>query len=37
MSRAGEVWARIASVTDPELDEPVTELGFVTGVSYGRA
>ncbi len=31
--RVGEVLARLAHVTDPELDEPVTELGFVTGVS----
>jgi len=31
--RASEVLARLASVTDPELDEPVTELGFVTDVS----
>ncbi|WP_407180972.1 metal-sulfur cluster assembly factor [Bradyrhizobium sp. STM 3562] len=27
--KASEVWARLATVTDPELDEPVTELGFV--------
>ena len=27
-----EVWARLARVTDPELDEPVTELGFVDWV-----
>jgi metal-sulfur cluster biosynthetic enzyme len=25
-----EVWARLQTVTDPELDEPVTELEFVT-------
>ncbi|OWJ69207.1 hypothetical protein BWR60_01360 [Inquilinus limosus] len=31
-ARAGEVWASLQAVTDPELDEPVTELGFVTGV-----
>jgi metal-sulfur cluster biosynthetic enzyme len=31
-ARAREVWARLGSVTDPELDEPVTELGFVTDV-----
>lgn len=30
--RASEVLARLARVSDPELDEPVTELGFVTGV-----
>ena len=34
--RVSEVLARLAHVTDPELDEPVTELGFVTGVSIGR-
>jgi metal-sulfur cluster biosynthetic enzyme len=31
--RVGEVLARLAQVSDPELDEPVTELGFVTGVA----
>lgn len=35
--RAGEVLARLARVTDPELDEPVTELGFVTGVEADEA
>jgi metal-sulfur cluster biosynthetic enzyme len=30
--RTAEVWARLASVIDPELDESVTELGFVTSV-----
>jgi metal-sulfur cluster biosynthetic enzyme len=30
--RAQQVWARLASVVDPELDESVTELGFVTTV-----
>ena len=29
-ARAGEVWARLDSVSDPELDESVTELNFVT-------
>jgi metal-sulfur cluster biosynthetic enzyme len=28
-----EVWARLDRVTDPELDEPVTSLGFVTSVA----
>jgi len=32
VDRAGEVWAQLASVADPELDESVTELGFVTRV-----
>ncbi|MBR0754387.1 iron-sulfur cluster assembly protein [Bradyrhizobium jicamae] len=31
--KTGEVWERLAMVTDPELDEPVTELGFVEQVS----
>ncbi|EWY37550.1 hypothetical protein N825_17110 [Skermanella stibiiresistens SB22] len=31
-ARAAEVWASLGSVTDPELDEPVTELRFVTGI-----
>jgi metal-sulfur cluster biosynthetic enzyme len=30
--RTKQVWARLATVIDPELDEPVTELGFVTSV-----
>ena len=34
-AREAEVWARLATVTDPELDEPVTDLGFVEGVSIG--
>ncbi len=35
--RVSEVLARLARVTDPELDEPVTELGFVTGVTVDAA
>ncbi len=31
-SRRDEVWACLADVTDPELDESVTELNFVTHV-----
>ncbi|PPQ17252.1 hypothetical protein CV770_21975 [Bradyrhizobium sp. AC87j1] len=31
--KTGEVWERLAMVTDPELDESVTELGFVEQVS----
>ncbi|MEO8715587.1 MAG: iron-sulfur cluster assembly protein [Acetobacteraceae bacterium] len=30
--RRQQVMARLDRVTDPELDEPVTELGFITGV-----
>ena len=33
--REAEVLARLAAVTDPELDEPVTDLGFVEGVTVG--
>lgn len=31
--RTSEVWQRLASVTDPELDESVTDLGFVEHVT----
>ena len=31
-SRVAEVWSRLEAVADPELDESVTELGFVTAV-----
>jgi len=34
--RLREVWARLAPVTDPELDESVTELRFVSGVAVDR-
>jgi len=30
IDRKAEVWAQLQTVTDPELDEPVTELDFVT-------
>jgi metal-sulfur cluster biosynthetic enzyme len=30
VDRKAEVWSRLQTVTDPELDEPVTELEFVT-------
>ena len=33
--REAEVLARLATVTDPELDEPVTDLGFVEEVAVG--
>ena len=32
-TREAEVLARLAAVTDPELDEPVTALGFVERVA----
>jgi metal-sulfur cluster biosynthetic enzyme len=28
--REAEVWAQLGLITDPELDEPVTDLGFIT-------
>ncbi|HXZ09317.1 MAG TPA: iron-sulfur cluster assembly protein [Paraburkholderia sp.] len=31
-SRVAEVWSRLGTVADPELDESVTELNFVTAV-----
>ncbi len=34
-TREAEVLARLAAVTDPELDEPVTALGFVEQVAVG--
>lgn len=34
--RAAEVLARLDRVTDPELDEPVTELGFVTDIAVDQ-
>jgi metal-sulfur cluster biosynthetic enzyme len=33
--RRDEVWRRLGRVTDPELDEPVTELGFIRSVELG--
>ena len=33
--REAEVLGRLDHVTDPELDEPVTELGFVTAIDVG--
>lgn len=35
--RVAEIWARLSEVTDPELDEPVTELGFVERVAVDEA
>ncbi|MDJ0894432.1 MAG: iron-sulfur cluster assembly protein [Alphaproteobacteria bacterium] len=34
--KVAEVWSSLASVTDPELDESVTELGFVTTVTVDQ-
>jgi metal-sulfur cluster biosynthetic enzyme len=35
----GEIWAALGTVRDPELDEPITDLGFVRSVARdgGRA
>ncbi len=33
--RAAEVWDRLERVTDPELDEPITAMGFVEQVAIG--
>jgi metal-sulfur cluster biosynthetic enzyme len=33
--KASEVWERLDRVTDPELDESVTEMGFITEVNVG--
>lgn len=35
--RVSEVWQRLERVPDPELDEPITEMGFVEAVRVGEA
>ncbi len=35
-SRLRDVWAQLDRVNDPELDEPLTDLGFVEAVSVGE-
>jgi metal-sulfur cluster biosynthetic enzyme len=37
VDRKAEVWGRLQTVTDPELDEPVTELEFVTRADVDAA
>ncbi|TIU91601.1 MAG: iron-sulfur cluster assembly protein, partial [Mesorhizobium sp.] len=32
-SREKELWRRLGEVNDPELDEPITEMGFVEHVA----
>ena len=32
-ARLDQVWARLDLVMDPELDEPVTDMGFVEAVA----
>jgi metal-sulfur cluster biosynthetic enzyme len=34
--REAEAWAAVAAVNDPELDEPVTEMGFVERIDVGE-
>ena len=34
--RRGEIWARLDEVPDPELDEPITAMGFVELVTLGE-
>ena len=34
-SRGRELWAQLDRVTDPELDEPITDMGFVERVTVG--
>ena len=34
--RLGEIWARLDEVPDPELDEPITAMGFVELVTLGE-
>ena len=36
-SHEAEVWARLQRVDDPELDEPITAMGFVDGVTVSGA
>ena len=36
-SRLADVWSQLSRVTDPELDESVTEIGFVTAVHIGAS
>lgn len=34
-SRVADVWQRLERVCDPELDEPITDMGFVESVELG--
>ncbi|GAA4166630.1 iron-sulfur cluster assembly protein [Shinella granuli] len=36
-SRQGELWRQLERVNDPELDEPVTEMGFIERAEIGAA
>lgn len=35
-AQAREVWRRLGAVTDPELDEPITEMGFIERLEVRR-
>lgn len=35
-AQAREVWQRLGAVTDPELDEPITDMGFVERLEVRR-
>lgn len=35
-AQAREVWRRLGAVTDPELDEPITDMGFVERLEVRR-
>lgn len=35
-AQARDVWRRLAAVTDPELDEPITDMGFVERLEVSR-
>lgn len=35
-AQARDVWRRLSAVTDPELDEPITDMGFVERIEVRR-
>ncbi len=35
-AQARDVWRRLSAVTDPELDEPITDMGFVERLDVSR-
>lgn len=36
-AQARDVWRRLSAVTDPELDEPITDMGFVERLEVSRS
>jgi metal-sulfur cluster biosynthetic enzyme len=34
--KVAQIWQRLGQVTDPELDEPITDLGFIENVAVDR-